>query len=148
MSLQDKIRDAERGLATIDFQSANRKLDRVLKEVENHLYHATSTYRKYGRDIDLYCGRMSEVYGNVGLRIGAETFTLGARLSIKDGGYHIRDPLGDFRSFIAYDDFRMGLLSDMFEQQFGDQIVEMFIAKASKRIDCWAVVHAYLPEVA
>ena len=134
MPLQDKIRDAERGLSTIDFQSANRKLDRVLDEVKNHLYHATLAYRN--GDIDLYSGRMSETYGNVGLRLGAETFTLGARLSIKDGGYHIRDPLGDFRAFIAYDDFKMRRLNDLFEQQFSDQIVEIFKNKAAKRIDC------------
>lgn len=70
------------------------------------------------------------------MRLGAKTFTLGARLSIKDGGYRIKDPLGDFRAFIAYDDFEMRPLKDLFEQQFGDQILEIFKEKVIKRIDC------------
>ena len=135
MFLQDKIRNAERELATIDFLAAKHRLRRVLDGMKDKIYHATYPYRKYGTDITLYSGLMSETYGSAGLHLGADTFTLGAELSIKDGGYHIRDPLGDFRDFIAYDDFEARPLTNLFEQQFGDQIVEIFKEKARKRLD-------------
>jgi len=44
--------------------------------------------------------------------------------------------LDNFKAFIAYDDFAMRPLNDLFEQQFGGQIVEIVREKASKRIDC------------